>query len=76
LVQSIETKGLDYEWLMKTMGNRSKRAISTFIRKVQERFDSKKDLSEVEQKLILALHKPKVNEASVPEPAPVESVNV
>ncbi len=61
---------------MKTMGNRSKRAISTFIRKVQERFDSKKDLSEVEQKLILALHKPQVNEASVPEPAPVESVNV
>jgi hypothetical protein len=43
---------------MKTMGNRSKRSIKTLIRKVQERFDSKKDLSEVEQKLILALHKP------------------
>lgn len=56
---------MDFDILIKTMGNKSKRAIATLIRKVQEKFDAKADLTEVEQKLILAVHKPKTNE---PEP--------
>lgn len=58
---------MDYDILIKTMGNKSKRAIATLIRKVQEKFDTKANLTEVEQKLILAVHKPKTNET---EPVP------
>lgn len=58
VVQTIENHGEDYVALIKAVPGKSQHAIQTLIRRVTDKFDAKEDLSEFEQKLILALHKP------------------
>lgn len=66
LVHTIESHGENYDELTLNVGNKSKQAIIKHIKRVTERFNAKEDLSEFEQKLILALHKPKVTNAIPP----------
>lgn len=69
VVQIIEANGEDYDLLHKAVPDKSRHAISSMIKRITEKFNAKEDLTEFEQKLILALHKPN----TVVNPEPKES---
>jgi hypothetical protein len=69
LVKTLENHGEDYDIMLRNIGNKSRRSITQYIKYITDRFNAKEDLSEFEQRLILALHKPKTSESPA-KPAP------
>lgn len=57
-MKTLESHGEDYDQMLRNIGNKSRRSITQYIKKITDRFNAKEVLTDFEQRLILALHKP------------------
>jgi hypothetical protein len=59
ILQVAEQYGEDWDRMVAAVGNKSRRSVMKKVGRVKDRFDAKETLNDWEQKMILAINKPK-----------------